>query len=109
MWYYKLILLYYSLEEKFLKVFIKLFDDIKKQENNCVLIDDFCKCNCISFCLYMVRGFNVCEIKEFFLDIWVGIIKRFGIQKIGMFVFIRGLESVDIVQMIRDSIDIYNV
>lgn len=79
MWYYKLILLYYSLEENFFKVFIKLFDDMKKSENNCVLIDYFCKCNCISFCLYMVRGFNVCEIKEFFLDIWVGIIKRFGI------------------------------
>lgn len=100
--------LHYSLEEKFPKAFTKPFDDTKKHENNRALIDDSRKCNRISPCLYTARGFNACEIKEPFLDIWAGTTKRFGIQKTGMPVSIRGTESDGTVQKIRDSTDIYN-
>lgn len=106
--HYKSTSLHYSLEEKFPKAFTKPFDDTKKQENNRALIDDSRKCNRISPRLYTARGFNACEIKEPFLDIWAGTTKRFGIQKTGMPVSIRGPESDDTVQMIRDSTDTYN-
>lgn len=106
--HYKSTSLHYSLEEKFPKAFTKPFDDTKEQENNRALIDDSRKCNRISPRLYTARGFNTCEIKEPFLDIWAGTTKRFGIQKTGMPVSIRGPESDDTVQMIRDSTDTYN-
>lgn len=105
--HYKSTSLHYSLEEKFPKTFTKPFDDTKKSENNRALIDHSRKCNRISPCLYTARGFNACEIKEPFLDIWAGTTKRFGIQKTSFPVSIRGTESDDTVQKIRDSTDIY--
>lgn len=95
--HYKSTSLHYSLVEKFPKTFTKPFDDTKKSENNR-----------ISPCLYTARGFNACEIKEPFLDIWAGTTKRFGIQKTSFPVSIRGTESDDTVQKIRDSTDTYN-
>lgn len=106
--HYKSTSLHYSLEEKFPKTFTKPFDDKKKSENNRALIDHSRKCNRISPCLYTARGFNACEIKEPFLDIWAGTTKRFGIQKTSFPVSIRGTESDDTVQKIRDSTDTYN-
>lgn len=107
--HYKSTSLHYSLVEKFPKTFTKPFDDTSKSENNRALIDHSRKCNRISPCLYTARGFNACEIKEPFLDIWAGTTKRFGIQKTSFPVSIRGTESDDTVQKIRDSTDTYNV
>lgn len=106
--HYKSTSLHYSFEEKFPKAFTNPFDDTKKHENNRALIDDSRKCNRISHCLYTARGFNACEIKEPFLDIWAGTTKRFGKQKANMPASIRGTESDDNVQKIRDSTDTYN-
>lgn len=106
--HYKFTSLHYSLEEKFPKAFTKPFDETKQHENNRALIDDSRNCNRISHCLYTAREFNACEIKEPFLDIWAGTTKRFGIQKTSFPVSIRGTESNDTVQKIRDSTDTYN-
>lgn len=106
--HYKSTSLHYSLVEKFPKTFTKPFDDKKKSENNRALIDHSRKCNRISPCLYTARGFNACEIKEPFLDTWTGTTKKYGKQRANMPASIRGPESDDNVQKIRDSTDIYN-
>lgn len=100
--------LHYNFEEKFPKAFTKQYDETKKHENNCALIDDSRKCKLISHCLYPATGFHACEIKEPFLDTWTGTTKKYGKQKANMPASIRGPESDDNVQKIRDSTDIYN-
>lgn len=54
--------LHYNFEEKFPKAFTKQYDETKKHENNCALIDDSLKCKLISHCLYPATGFHACEI-----------------------------------------------
>lgn len=77
MWYYDFILLKYNLEEIFLKLFIKLYNEVKEKNNRILFINDYCKFGFIGICLYLVKCFNVFKIKKVVVEILNEICNRY--------------------------------